>query len=155
MVLWLGCRINSRRVLRGVALGSQSHLKHFHSIISKGACSAVIRPGFVCNPLLADISIRHNQKRLHILTIERKQQLYDQSSLSTMLQAANFGHWRTMATDNGPTRRAQTSVIYICAVGVFMVGMAYAGVPLYRMFCQVCIVWKLFEQTILTTTVIH
>lgn len=30
----------------------------------------------------------------------------------------------------------KTVLIYVCAVGIFMVGMTYAGVPLYRMFCQ-------------------
>lgn len=34
-----------------------------------------------------------------------------------------------------------TTVIYICAIGVFMVGASYAGVPLYRIFCQVTF-WK-------------
>ena len=31
----------------------------------------------------------------------------------------------------------RTGLIYVCAAGVFMLGMSYAGVPLYRMFCQV------------------
>lgn len=30
-----------------------------------------------------------------------------------------------------------TAVLYVTAIGIFMVGMSYAGVPLYRMFCQV------------------
>ncbi|XP_071107004.1 cytochrome c oxidase assembly protein ctaG-like [Haliotis cracherodii] len=30
----------------------------------------------------------------------------------------------------------RSTLIYICAVGIFMLGMSYAGVPLYRMFCQ-------------------
>ena len=30
-----------------------------------------------------------------------------------------------------------TGIYYVCAIGVFMVGMSYAGVPLYRLFCQV------------------
>lgn len=34
------------------------------------------------------------------------------------------------------TYHKKTVVIYICAVGIFMIGMSYAGVPLYRMFCQ-------------------
>ena len=33
--------------------------------------------------------------------------------------------------------RNQSALLYISAVGVFMIGMGYAGVPLYRMFCQV------------------
>lgn len=31
----------------------------------------------------------------------------------------------------------RTVIIYVCAAGIFMLGMSYAGVPLYRMFCQV------------------
>ena len=31
----------------------------------------------------------------------------------------------------------RSTLMYICAAGIFMGGMAYAGVPLYRMFCQV------------------
>ena len=35
------------------------------------------------------------------------------------------------------TRRQRSSVSYIVAIFIFMVGAAYAGVPLYRMICQV------------------
>ena len=34
-------------------------------------------------------------------------------------------------------RGNMTGIYYIAAIGVFMVGMSYAGVPLYRLFCQV------------------
>ena len=30
-----------------------------------------------------------------------------------------------------------TSALYIASFGIFMLGMAYLGIPLYRMFCQV------------------
>ena len=44
---------------------------------------------------------------------------------------------RLLTGKNGH-HEGQTSVlVYICAVGVFMIGMTYAGVPLYRIFCQV------------------
>jgi len=29
-----------------------------------------------------------------------------------------------------------SAILYVCSVGVVMLGLAYAGVPLYRMFCQ-------------------
>jgi len=35
------------------------------------------------------------------------------------------------------SRRQRSAVSYIVAVFIFMVGAAYAGVPLYRMICQV------------------
>ena len=31
----------------------------------------------------------------------------------------------------------KTTLVYIGAAGVFMLGMTYAGVPLYRIFCKV------------------
>ena len=34
-------------------------------------------------------------------------------------------------------RRNQSAVSYVIATFIFMVGAAYAGVPLYRMICQV------------------
>ena len=39
-----------------------------------------------------------------------------------------------------PPSDNKTVLIYITATGVFMLGLAYAGVPLYRMFCQVRVV---------------
>jgi hypothetical protein len=41
---------------------------------------------------------------------------------------------------NSESFKRQTSLIYICAAGIFMLGMSYAGVPLYRMFCQVIMI---------------
>jgi len=35
------------------------------------------------------------------------------------------------------TRRQRSSASYIVALFIFMIGAAYAGVPLYRMICQV------------------
>lgn len=38
----------------------------------------------------------------------------------------------------GPSSKSnQTALIYIVAIFVFMIGAAYAGVPLYKVFCQV------------------
>ena len=33
--------------------------------------------------------------------------------------------------------RKKTIVIYVCSIWVLMLGISYAGVPLYRLFCQV------------------
>ena len=35
------------------------------------------------------------------------------------------------------SRQEKTVLLYICSLGIVMLGLAYAGVPLYRMFCQV------------------
>ena len=35
------------------------------------------------------------------------------------------------------TKGSLTSALYIASFGIFMLGMAYLGIPLYRMFCQV------------------
>ena len=44
---------------------------------------------------------------------------------------------RQMSSQADMARKNKSGLIYVCAIGVFMVGMTYAGVPLYRMFCQV------------------
>lgn len=36
--------------------------------------------------------------------------------------------------------RRRTGAMYISALGIFMVGFSYAGVPLYRMFCAVSLI---------------
>lgn len=33
-------------------------------------------------------------------------------------------------------KKGKTTVMYLCATGIFMLGMSYAAVPLYRIFCQ-------------------
>ena len=33
-------------------------------------------------------------------------------------------------------QKGKTTVMYLCATGIFMLGMSYAAVPLYRIFCQ-------------------
>lgn len=33
----------------------------------------------------------------------------------------------------------RSTLYYATAAGIFFVGMTYAAVPLYRMFCQVCL----------------
>ncbi|CAI9724239.1 cytochrome c oxidase assembly protein COX11, mitochondrial-like [Octopus vulgaris] len=47
--------------------------------------------------------------------------------------------FRSTSTRRGSkdAHRKRTILIYVCSVGIFMVGMSYAGVPLYRLFCQV------------------
>ena len=45
--------------------------------------------------------------------------------------------WRAYSNDS---RRHRSSASYIIATVIFMLGAAYAGVPLYRMICQVSIV---------------
>ena len=45
--------------------------------------------------------------------------------------------FRGVASGPAHQKADKTALIYICAIGIFMVGAAYAGVPLYRIFCQV------------------
>lgn len=35
--------------------------------------------------------------------------------------------------------KIRSTLYYVTAAGVMFVGMTYAAVPLYRMFCQVCL----------------
>ena len=37
------------------------------------------------------------------------------------------------------SNRNKTVTLYVLSIGIFMVGMSYAGVPLYKLFCQVII----------------
>ena len=47
----------------------------------------------------------------------------------------------------GPKNKSfTTAAIYFCSAWIFMLGMTYAGVPLYRMFCAV----RIFKSKILT-----
>lgn len=53
---------------------------------------------------------------------------------------------RTISEDL-KSKQNTTSVLYIASAVVFMIGASYAGVPLYRMFCQVS--YKSFVHQIL------
>lgn len=44
---------------------------------------------------------------------------------------------RTLSNEKSRKEKNRSTLMYICAMGIFMGGMAYAGVPLYRLFCQV------------------
>jgi cytochrome c oxidase assembly protein Cox11 len=37
-------------------------------------------------------------------------------------------------------KKLRSTVHYVVAAAVLTVGMSYAAVPLYRMFCQVCLI---------------
>lgn len=52
---------------------------------------------------------------------------------STKSQFKNNGHSDPFKNDKGRF----TTVNYVAALGVITVGMSYAAVPLYRIFCQV------------------
>ena len=58
--------------------------------------------------------------------------------------------YRTLSqrtSSRGSTGVPTSTVLYIGAAGIFMLGLGYAGVPLYRMFCQV----KMFSEVIICT----
>jgi len=40
--------------------------------------------------------------------------------------------------DETTKRRQKTILNYAAAAGILTIGLTYAAVPLYRMFCQVC-----------------
>jgi len=52
------------------------------------------------------------------------------------------GHFVLHRGYTNDTKRHRSSVTYILATFIFMVGAAYAGVPLYRMICQVSMIKK-------------
>lgn len=67
------------------------------------------------------------------------------SSASKLHQGRHFNPnvyiIRQTSSEGGPfsAKSNKTALFYICAIGIFMTGMSYAGVPLYRMFCQVIV----------------
>jgi len=83
--------------------------------------------------------------RLSALPLSRLyfcRQFYSVLSVNSQLHypsCRTVGHlvfWRAYAND---TRRHRSSVRYLTALFIVMIGAAYAGVPLYRMICQVSI----------------
>ncbi|KAK6170075.1 hypothetical protein SNE40_018554 [Patella caerulea] len=61
------------------------------------------------------------------------------TSVNKLSKCLNLQHIAVRCMSQNSSRSAkhnQSVIIYICAAGIFMLGMSYAGVPLYRMFCQ-------------------
>ena len=52
------------------------------------------------------------------------------------LQTLQFQVFRQYSND-AKKQADKTAMIYVAALGIFMIGMSYVAVPLYRLFCQV------------------
>ena len=105
------CKLGQSLIFRTVCLRSQSIALMQHSISSSKSCFCSQLRTYVCvlnRP--TNISQRFNG-RAAIISRCTSNSAKDQSN--------------------------KTAILYISAIGIFMTGMAYAGVPLYRMFCQV------------------
>ena len=64
------------------------------------------------------------------------------SKSRSVLTIKNYGPNRVLvrfSSGDSNTKGSLTSALYIASFGIFMLGMAYLGIPLYRMFCQVSI----------------
>lgn len=48
-------------------------------------------------------------------------------------------------TNRKEVKRLRTITMFVASAAVVMIGVAYAGVPLYRMFCQVCFIYLVFD----------
>ena len=53
----------------------------------------------------------------------------------------NKAFTRFSSTGNKSDKKNLTAALYIASFGIFMLGAAYLGIPLYRMFCQVSNIW--------------
>lgn len=61
------------------------------------------------------------------------------------------------AESSGRQKRMRSTLNYVTAAGVLAVGLSYAAVPLYRIFCEVCCInffsvgpnWLNFSRTVL------
>lgn len=56
---------------------------------------------------------------------------------------------------NDTRSRHRSSASYITAIFIFMLGAAYAGVPLYRMICQVSIVFDCMHMSHVTVCAVY
>lgn len=90
-----------------------------------------------CSPVQLRKSFLHNQPLYRITGLHR--------AMWDALLRARGGVWmESVGTrlvsggiKNTDSYHKRTGLIYVCAAAVTMLGMSYAGVPLYRMFCQV------------------
>ncbi|CAG5114816.1 unnamed protein product [Candidula unifasciata] len=68
-------------------------------------------------------------------TLWQRQSAYKGLVLSST-KAFSTSHWLSAAQRNDLKSSNKTGLIYIIAIFIFMLGGAYAGVPLYKVFCQ-------------------
>lgn len=66
--------------------------------------------------------------------------------INTNVNRALFNNFQ-----NDPTTRLRHKTIfnYAAAAGILTIGLTYAAVPLYRMFCQVLIIFYLEHNSLL------
>lgn len=50
-----------------------------------------------------------------------------------------------ISTNSKEVKRLRTITMFVASAAVVMIGVAYAGVPLYRMFCQVCFIYLVID----------
>ncbi|KAL5018008.1 hypothetical protein ScPMuIL_003730 [Solemya velum] len=107
--------------------------------------------GCQCQSFLQSNSTEKSSHRyVHKLRLARS------SALLSGFQIGRTGYWNVKLCIDGPTgrkvwvrflstpekeaegdrQRGKSVFIYTSAIVIFMVGMTYAGVPLYRIFCQ-------------------
>ncbi|GAU87765.1 hypothetical protein RvY_00566 [Ramazzottius varieornatus] len=79
---------------------------------------------------------------VRMVTFSNPCQLCSLAKNASCLHRSNFGHdriltrWKSTAT-RSHKYNTQTTVNYLIAIGILLLGMSYAAVPLYRVFCQV------------------
>ena len=91
-----------------------------------------IRPS-ICMPA-------YNSSRLILPNLYLPRQLHSVLSVTSELHCLSChedGRHIFHRAYTNDSRRQQSYASYIIAVFIFMIGAAYAGVPLYRMICQV------------------
>lgn len=85
-----------------------------------------------CSSLLKNIRVFHKtcpqHRRLHIIYSKQCRSVLQNVRGNTVLLL------RQCSTEQ--EKKTKTTVLYLAAMGVFMLGLTYASVPLYRLFCQ-------------------
>lgn len=75
-------------------------------------------------------TLSHNVKKLNVSKINLKHDLI----IARRFQHSGKGNPNV---DQIRNKRIRSTLYYVSAAGVLTVGLSYAAVPLYRMFCQV------------------
>ena len=71
------------------------------------------------------------------LLIQSRKKITDRYVLSRYHFSTSSPNFFARNVDSGKNKRSQSTLYYLGALGVLVVGASYAAVPLYRIFCQV------------------
>src|SRR6218665_262937 len=98
--------------------------------VSKAFATALVRPLPTC------ITHQHGQVLKGRCSFWNALRTKDGFSVPSLVCGQSL-RTRLYSTKSSEAKRLRSIMTYVVSTAVLMVGAAYAGVPLYRMFCQV------------------